>query len=123
MNNYTTFDNTQNPLNYYDTLKLNYPPNSIGFNTLTKPSTFTDYCFEPQCATVNFPYNLYSASYTEKLNNKYINGLDKYMSSRQIESNNVLTDNNGRVVKIFENSPVFNSNMTPLPVNFLLYKL
>jgi hypothetical protein len=87
-----------------------YPPAQLSYNTLTLPSTFTNYCYQPNCPTAPFPYDKYKAWYTAKQKTDYAIGMQRYLQSRQPQYDN---DPAG--------CPVFNSNMAPLAVNYLHY--
>jgi len=86
-----------------------YPYKYIGYNTLEKPSTITNYCFYPDCPTQYFPYNDYTFQYTVNQLKNQLTGLyeyEKYYKPPPFPPVSV---------------PVWNSNMKPLPSNYLNY--
>lgn len=91
-----------------------YPYNYLNYNTLNRPSTFTNTCFSPNCPQP-LPYadNLKSPDqdkFVKMLTDRYNIGLQRYIDSR-VPSR---FDN-------LNNLPIFNSNMGPLPSNYMKY--
>lgn len=93
-----------------------YPYNYLNYNTLNKPPTFTNTCFSPNCPQP-LPYqsNLDTPAqnaYVKMLTDRYDIGLKRYQDSRQPTR----FDN-------LDNFPVYNTNMGPLPSNYMNYKM
>jgi len=92
-------------------LTQDYPPAQLSYTTLTLPSTFTQYCFAPDCPTQPFPYDKYDPTYTAKQKKDYQVGLNRYIQSRQVEY-----DNNPAIV-----TPLLNSGPYALKTNYMSY--
>lgn len=78
-----------------------YPYQYIGYNTLNRPSTISDYCYYPDnCPNTYYPTYKYNKLYTNYQKELAGLGTIRYLSGWQQERDNNL---NG--------CPVFNSNM------------
>lgn len=71
-----------------DTIQRDIPPQHLGYQTLVGPSTFTQYCFPPDCPDLPFTTADYSSTYTNKQIEDFNVGLQRFMDSRQIERDN-----------------------------------
>jgi hypothetical protein len=91
--------------------KPTYPFPNIGYETFTKPPTFTPYCFEPDCPRISFPLQDYTKAYMQEQESAYSLGLQRYLESRQIERDDFP----------YQASPVYMSNMAPLSSNYMSY--
>ncbi len=96
-----------------DTLQRDTPPQRLGYETLVGPSTFTQYCFAPNCPDMPFTKDQYESWYTNQQLEAFDVGLLRFLKSRQIER-----DDNPA------GCPVFNSSMGPLTNgNLMKYEL
>ena len=87
-----------------------YPVNYINHDTMVGPPTFTNYYIGQNPIPVKFPYNLYNKEFTKEQVREHNIGLHRYINSREYDWNDNLN-----------NSPVFNSNMSPLKQNYMKY--
>jgi hypothetical protein len=92
-----------------------YPYSYLNYNTLNRPPTFTNTCFPPNCPQP-MPYidrlkNANQQDYVNMLTERYNIGFKRLIDSR--EPNRF--DN-------LNNYPIYNSNMGPLPSNYMNYR-
>jgi len=97
---------------YHHDLLRDNPPAQLGYDTLTGPSTFTQYCFPPNCPEETFPYDKYNLGYTNEQKATYDRGLSRLLAHKQVQRDD-----------FWGSCPVFNSGMLPLPANFMKYDL
>ena len=84
-----------------------YPVKYITNNGLTRPSTFSDYCFTPNCPNL-ITYGPYDSVYSDIEKYKLNLGMFIYESSRQPQLNPYIS--------------VYNSNINPIYPNYMKYK-
>ena len=86
--------------NLNSNLQRDYPYLRLGYNTLNRPSTFTDYCYFPDCPNVQYPINKFNKQYTQAQIKDFVTGIKRYTEGYKSDRDDNL---NG--------CPVFNSNM------------
>ena len=86
-----------------------YPPPYLNYDTMTHPSTFTQYEYtrpqEPNKQSIQ--------AYVQLQNDRLKLGKERYDGSRKFE----------RDYDILAVSPVYNSNMHPLKTNYMAYNM